>query len=165
VRDKRGAFVTLPARPVLDRLGRQKRDIGLPVISERDLRRGEQATRGPRPGDRPPAVGIDRPKVRLLAFKSMRKGKLLGFARVEFPNGLQISNIPIFAGQNGPFAALPSPPVLDQEGRQKRDVTNAHYLPFLQWRDRSLSGRFSDSTVALVLKANAECANRDRGGQ
>jgi hypothetical protein len=60
-------------------------------------------------------------------------------------------------GQNGPFAALP---VLDQEGRQKRDVNGKpQYLPFLQWRDRSLSSRFSDSTVALVLQAHPEFAN------
>jgi hypothetical protein len=86
--------------------------------------------------------------------------------RVEFPTNLQISNIPIFAGQNDPFAALPSRPVLDQEGRQKHDINaNPHYLPFLQWRDRSLSDWFSDSTVALVLKANAEFASGDWSGQ
>jgi hypothetical protein len=104
--------------------------------------------------------------MRLLTFQSMRKGKLLGFARIEFPNGLQISNIPIFAGQNGPFAALPSRPVLDQEGRQKRDVNGKpQYLPFLQWRDRRLSSRFSDSTIALVLQAHPEFANGDGSGQ
>jgi hypothetical protein len=69
-------------------------------------------------------------------------------------------------GQNGPFAALPSRPVLDQEGRQKRDVNGKpQYLPFLQWRDRSLSSRFSDSTVALVLQAQPEFANGDGSGQ
>jgi hypothetical protein len=151
---------------VWDRAHSGRRRLGRYMISECDLRLGERATRGPRPGDRPPAVGTDPPKVRLLAFKSMRMGTLLGFARVDFPHGLQISNIPIFAGQNGPFAALPSRPVLDQEGRQKRDVNgNLHYLPFLQWRDWSLSGWFSDSTAALVLKANAEFASGHWSGQ
>ena len=69
-------------------------------------------------------------------------------------------------GQNGPFAALPAQPVLDQEGRQKREVNGKpQYLPFLQGRDRSLSSRFTDPTVALFLQAHPEFANGDRSGQ
>jgi hypothetical protein len=54
------------------------------------------------------AVGfVDRPdwpRMRLLDFWPMRKGKLLGFARVELPISLRIRDIPILAARK---ASLP----------------------------------------------------------
>jgi DNA-binding cell septation regulator SpoVG len=101
-------------------------------------------------GDRPDP----RPRMRLLDFKSVRKAKLFGFAKVELPNGLRISDIPVFAGKRGRFATMPARPVLDQEGRQKRDINgNPQYAVFLEWRDRDLASRFSDTVIALVLEA------------
>jgi DNA-binding cell septation regulator SpoVG len=78
------------------------------------------------------AVGfVDRPdwpRMRLLDFRPMRKGKLLGFARVELPISLRIRDTPILAGPKGVFAALPAKPIPDGERRQKREVANG-YLP------------------------------------
>jgi hypothetical protein len=104
------------------------------------------------------AVGFgdhtERPRTRLLDFRSMRKPKLLGFARVELPSGLRISDIPTLAGKNGAFAALPSMPMLDQEGRQKRDVNGKpQYVAFLEWRDRGLS---------IVLDAHSDALDESR---
>jgi hypothetical protein len=56
---------------------------------------------------------------------------------------------------NGLFAALPARPVLDQQSQQKRDINGKpQYAAFIEWRDRSLSGRFFDTVVALVLEAH-----------
>jgi hypothetical protein len=118
----------------------------------RGSRRAADATWGsPAP---PPA---ERSRMQLLAWKPMRKGKLLGFARVLLPIGLQIGDIPVLAGRNGAFAALPAKPQIDSQGRVKRDDRGkAFYVPVLEWRDRDLSSRFSDTVVALVLEAHPD---------
>jgi hypothetical protein len=92
------------------------------------------------------AVGfVDRPdwpRMRLLDFWPMRKGKLLGFARVELPISLRIRDIPILAGPKGVFAALSPKPIPDGVGRQKRDVNGRpKYLPFWEWRDRGVRAK------------------------
>lgn len=111
-------------------------------------------------GDRP-----ERPRMRLLGFRPIRnKGKLLGVARIELPNGLRINDIPILSGKNGQSATLPARPMLDQEGRQKFDIRGKpQYAAFLEWRDRDLGRRFSDIVVGLVLKAHPGAL--DEGGR
>jgi hypothetical protein len=59
----------------------------------------------------------DRARMRLRGFRPMRKGNVLGFARIELPIGLRISNIQLFTGGDGLFAALMSKPVFG--GRQR----------------------------------------------
>jgi hypothetical protein len=103
-------------------------------------------------GEPPP----DRPHLQPLDFRPMRKGKLLGFAKIELPNGIRISDIPVSTGRQGAFATMPRRPILGSDGRQKPD-SNARPqdVPFLERRNRDLSGRFADALVALVLKAHS----------
>lgn len=116
-----------------------------------DLRRAEAATWGTRSD--PPA---ERSCMRLVSWKPLAKNSLRGFATVELPIGLQIADIPVLVGKNGPWASLPSKPVLDHDGTQKRDANGkAAYVPILSWHTRDLSNRFSDSVVALVREADA----------
>jgi hypothetical protein len=125
-------------------------------MSSKQLRRGERAAWGRWP-DVAGRTAAERRRMRLLDFRAMRKGKLLGFARIELPIGLLISDIPILAGKNGVFAALPARPILDREGRRKRDVNGRpQYLAFLEWRDRNISGRFSAAVIELVRAAHPE---------
>ncbi len=52
--------------------------------------------------------------MRLRAWKAMRRGNLRGFAVIDLPNGLQISDIMISDGKNGLFARLPQRPVISR---------------------------------------------------
>jgi len=83
-------------------------------------------------------------------------GPLRGFAGVEISSiGLWISDIPIFVGDNGAWAALPSKPELDREGRRKTDINGrAIYTPVAEWRTRELSDTFSEAVVAAVHRAH-----------
>jgi hypothetical protein len=131
-------------------------------VNSTQLRRGERAAWGPRPNDAG-RTAAERRRIRLLDFRPIRKGKLLGFARIELPIGLLISDIPILTGKNGVFAALPARPLLDPEGRQKRDANGRpQYLAFLEWRDRNISGRFSAAVIELVRAAHPEALAEDR---
>ena len=91
----------------------------------------------------------------LLSWRPFIKNSLRGFAEVELPSGLRISDIPVLVGRNGPWASLPSKPILDRDGAQKRDANGKpQYAPILAWRDRELSDRFSAAVIELVRAAN-----------
>jgi hypothetical protein len=99
----------------------------------------------------------ERPRMRLVAWKPMRKGDLIGFATVELPIGLKLIDCPVLIGPRGRWASLPSKPQIDRDGRQKTDTNGrAVYAPVLEWRDRGLADRFSAAVVELVLQAHPE---------
>lgn len=104
----------------------------------------------------------EKPLLRLVSFKPLRKNTLRGFATVELPIGLKISDIPILIGKNGPWAALPSKPQVGPDGAQRRDNGKPLYVPILEWRDRELSNRFSNAVIELVREAEPDAL--DDGG-
>jgi hypothetical protein len=104
------------------------------------------------------AVGFggrpDRPRVRLVSFRPVMKGNLKGLATVELPIGFTILDCPVVFGKNGPWAVLPSKPVLDSEGRHvKPGGRKGQYAPVLQWRSKDRASRFSAGLISLVMKA------------
>jgi DNA-binding cell septation regulator SpoVG len=50
--------------------------------------------------------------VRILDWRELRKNSLLGFAKVELPSGMVISDVTILSGERGPWASPPSKPVI-----------------------------------------------------
>jgi hypothetical protein len=59
--------------------------------------------------------------------------------------------VPVLVSNSRVWASLPAKPQIDQDGRHKRDINGKPaYNAMLQWRDRSLSDRFSDRVVELV---------------
>jgi hypothetical protein len=96
------------------------------------------------------------PGIRLLSWKPIVKGALRGFATIELPNGLTVVDCPVLLGPNGAWAACPSKPVLDNEGKHFKADGKPQYTPILQWRTRDLARRFSDEVVALVRAADPD---------
>jgi hypothetical protein len=129
---------------------------------QRELRLAERARWGQRPNTEP-AQDTERPRMRLLAWRPLQKGALRGFASVQLPIGLQIEDCPVYVGRNGPWATLPSRPMIDGDGRHKRDTNGKpQYSAILKWRDRDLQSRFSDTLIALFLEQSP--AALDDGG-
>jgi hypothetical protein len=127
-----------------------------------ELRRAEAATWGAiaRP-DANPARSAERPRMRLISWKSVAKGSLRGFATVELPIGLKLIDCPVLTGLNGPWANLPSKPVLDREGRHAKRDGKPQFATVLDWRSRELSDRFSAAVIALVRAAHPDALGRD----
>ena len=100
----------------------------------------------------------DRPAVRLLSFKPVRKNTLRGFASVEFPNGLQVFDIVVGESNGETWAMLPTKPILDPEGRHVRDEASGKpkYAPFLAWNDPALRKRFSKAVAEAVRLAHPD---------
>jgi hypothetical protein len=119
---------------------------------ERDLRRHEATTWGTRP----------RPAIRQIRWQPVFKYSLDGFASIELPNGLRILHCPPFSGNNSKaWTALPSRPVVNEDGRHKREVNNKPtYAPVLEWRTATLRLEFSQRVVELVREQHP----RELGG-
>ena len=88
------------------------------------------------PSPHEPRERAEWPRMRLVSWKALVKGTLRGFATVELPIELNLVDCPIFVGPNGPWAALPSKPVLDCEGRQARPSGKPQFAPVDEWRNR-----------------------------
>jgi hypothetical protein len=130
-------------------------EAGGPAMTDRaDLRRVERATWGPRLGDRVLATAPDRPPMRLLDFRRVRKGALRGFCLVELPNGMRVSDCPALVSNGKAWAMLPSKPVLDQDRRQKVDGAKGQFVAIVEWRNRDLASRFIDTLIALLRDAH-----------
>jgi len=99
---------------------------------------------------------LDMPRMRLIPFRPISKGALRGFASMELPIGLVIEDCPVLVGNNGAWAALPSKPVLDQEGRRAKPDGEPQYAAIMKWRDRELQDRFSQAVIELVRAAHPD---------
>jgi hypothetical protein len=120
--------------------------------SEAELRRGEAAAWGPRPGNE----AAERPRLRLVSWKPASKGALRGFATVQLPIGLKLIDCPVLMGASGPWASLPSKPVLDRDGRHAKPGGKPQFATVLEWRSRELADRFSIAVVDLVRAAHPD---------
>ncbi len=110
-----------------------------------------------------PAAGADRPRLRLVAFTPRVQGALRGFATVELPIGLKLHDVPILAGEFGPWAAMPSKAALDRDRRQKTVAGKPLFTPVAEWRSRELADRFSAAVIALVRAAHPDALDGGAG--
>jgi hypothetical protein len=102
-------------------------------------------------GDRPPSR-----RIKLTAWRSLRSGKLYGFASVELLEiGLILIDLPVFSGTNGFWAALPRKAKLNREKSQRRDANgNGEFEPCCEWASRQLADQFSATVVELIQTAH-----------
>ena len=102
-------------------------------------------------GDRPPR------RMRLISWRPVRSGKLLGFASVELGIGLRLFELPVFAGTNGPWAALPRKARLDREKRQRLGANGSpEFEPVAEWKDRASADAFSAAVISAIRAAHPD---------
>ena len=107
-----------------------------------------------------PSDAAERPGLRLVSFKAVRKGALIGFATVQLPIGLTIIDCPVCETNGKAWATPPGRPQLDRNGQPIRDERGRQtYGQILEWRDRRLREAFSDRIVELVRGQHPDAFN------
>jgi hypothetical protein len=91
-------------------------------------------------------------RLAVVGFKPMRRNTLRGFVSVQFASGLRLFDRPVHVHPNGrSWVSLPGKPLLDEEGRHKRDANGKPaYVPMAERRDRATSDRFSEIVIGLL---------------
>lgn len=94
---------------------------------------------------------------RVLEFKPLAKNSLRGFATVEFPSGLIMSDVSVHVSHGRPWASPPSRPMIDREGQAMRDGEGKlRYSPVVTFTDKAVRGRWSDSVIAAIRAAHPD---------
>lgn len=95
--------------------------------------------------------------VKILDWRPMPRGSLLGFAKVEFPSGLIITDVTILSGERGPWASPPSKPMVGRDGAVlKDDKGKVRYSPIIEFATKEIRNRWSDSIIAAMRDAYPE---------
>ncbi len=79
----------------------------------------------------------------------MRKGSLLGFAKVEMPSGMILHDVTILMGERGPWASPPSKPMIDKDGVAMRDASTGktRYSPLIEFSSKEIREKFSNAVI------------------
>jgi hypothetical protein len=88
---------------------------------------------------------------RLLRFRKVQKGFLVGFASVELSNGLQIIDLVVIAKGGKCWVNLPGKARLNNDGVPVRDAGGRIlYDAVGRWNSRELGNRFSVAVIQLI---------------
>jgi hypothetical protein len=101
----------------------------------------------------------------LLDWRPCRRNTLRGFAAIELPTGLRVSEIPVHVTAGRAWAGLPARPIVDTgTGAVLRDERDRiRYAPLLTWRTRDLADRWSAGVIGLVRAAHPEVLDGEDG--
>ena len=90
-------------------------------------------------------------RVRVLNCRRHRSGALRGYIDVEFPYGLVLTDLPVFAGPRGNWVGMPTRAQIDSHGRAKTDVNGKiAYQPIGRWTDKKIGERFSNYLISRI---------------
>jgi DNA-binding cell septation regulator SpoVG len=95
--------------------------------------------------------------LKILDWRPLTKGALRGFAKVELPSGMIISDVTILTGNNGPWASPPSKPQIGRDGTVMKDASGKiKYTPIIEFTDKATRGRWSTAVVDALRQAYPE---------
>jgi len=89
--------------------------------------------------------------IKIIEFRSMAKGALIGFVKVELPSGMVLAGVAIMAAERGPWASPPAKPMIGRDGAAMRDAKGkARYAPIVEFRTKELRDRFSSGVIEAL---------------
>lgn len=95
--------------------------------------------------------------IKILDWRPIARGSLLGFARVEFSSGMVISDATVLTGERGPWASPPSKPMISKDGTVlKGDDGKIRYSPLIEFTSKDIRTRWSDAVIAAMRAAHPE---------
>lgn len=94
---------------------------------------------------------------KILDWRPMARNSLLGFAKVELPSGMVISDVTILSGEHGPWASPPSKPMVGRDGAVLKDAAGkVKYSPIIEFVSKETRTCWSDSVIEAMRAAHPE---------
>jgi DNA-binding cell septation regulator SpoVG len=98
--------------------------------------------------------------MKILDWRPLQRGALIGFAKIEMPSGMVISDVTILTGERGPWASPPSKPMVGRDGVAVRDQSGkTKYSPIIEFISKEIRDRFSAAVVDALRAAHPEALN------
>jgi hypothetical protein len=95
--------------------------------------------------------------MKIADWRAVRKNSLLGFAKVELPGGMVISDVTILSGERDPWASPPSKPMINRNGAAVKDLNGkVRYSPTIEFTSKEVRDRFSNAVVEALRLAQPE---------
>ena len=93
-----------------------------------------------------------RPPARLLDWRPLVKGSLLGFAKVQFSSGLIMAEIGVHRGGHRVWAAPPARLWLDREADAlvRDELGNPKYQPIIEFANHGVRASWSRQVIRAV---------------
>ncbi len=93
--------------------------------------------------------------VQIRDWRPLRKGSLLGFAKVELPSGMVLADVTILVGDRGPWASPPSKPLIDRDGMVIKDANGkTRYSPVVEFTSKDIREKFSAAVIESLRAAH-----------
>jgi hypothetical protein len=97
----------------------------------------------------PPAAAMQ-----ILDWRPVQKGALRGFAKVQLPSGMIVSDVTVLTSDRGPWASPPSKPMVGRDGTVMRDdAGKTKYSPIIEFASRERRDQFSAAVIAALTDA------------
>lgn len=95
--------------------------------------------------------------IKVLDWRELHKGALLGFAKVQLPSGMILSDVTILAGSSGPWASPPSKPMIGRDGAvMKDDKGKVRYSPIIEFASKEIRDKWSGAVIDAMRAARPE---------
>ena len=97
------------------------------------------------------------PDLKILDWRPMPKGALVGFTKVEFPSGMIITDICILSGDKGTWASPPSKPMIDRDGHVLRDDKGKiRYQTIIEFSSKEILNKWSNAVIDALRAGHPE---------
>jgi DNA-binding cell septation regulator SpoVG len=94
---------------------------------------------------------------RILEWRPLRRNSLLGFAKVELPSGMVVTDVTILTGKRGPWASPPSKPMIDRDGVVMKDANGKiRYVPIIDFVSKDVRNKFSAAVIEAMRASHPE---------
>jgi hypothetical protein len=99
---------------------------------------------------------IPRPRPHLLDWKSLTKGTLLGFAKVQFSSGLVIAEITVHRSGSRVWASPPARPWIKDDRVVHDERGRAKYQPLISFANHGVQASWSRQVLRALHDAHPE---------
>jgi len=93
--------------------------------------------------------------INIIDWRPLRKGALLGFAKIELPSGMLISDVTILQSDRGAWASPPAKPMVGRDGVVLTDDGGkTKYVPIIEFATKAIRDKFSAAVVDALRAAH-----------
>jgi hypothetical protein len=87
---------------------------------------------------------------RILSWRPLRRGALLGFAKVAFPSGVVLAEVAIMRGPTHAWCAPPTRPRLHRGELVRKTNGKIQQLDLIEFMSSDIKDRWSHSIIAAL---------------